>query len=239
MFALVVVIMGTLGLFIYYSYSIKPAPFPTEDRLKKEINQTFPKARIKAIQDTIQVDERHKVVPFISEKKDYGLSYWIWKKNKWRVAVVNNSGEPVIWKIEDGKRARYAFVWNIPTKFKVDSLTFYLKRHRGYMIEGGKNYYIPPVQMAENVLLHNKTYGVFPIPRDWAAIIDSARPVQTDWLFSDEEDGDSLNFGWRPNGKPGIKKPIDFTNNGEGFSSGDIILLYPEFLEKGSRELDE
>ena len=238
MFALLVVVIGIIGLFFYYSYS-KPAPFPTEEALKKDINQTFPEASVKIIQDIIHVDERHKVVPFISLNKDYGLSYWIWKKNKWRVAEVDNREEPMIWKIEEGKRPKYVYVWNIFHKNKVDSFTFYLTRQRDYITWDRKGLYIPPVQMTENVRLHNKTYGVFPIPEDWATIIDYARPVQMDWLFSNEEDGDSLNYGWRPNAKPGVKEPIDFTNNGESFSTGDIILRFPERFEKGSRDLYE
>lgn len=95
------------------------------------------------------------------------------------------------------------------------------------------------VYISEKVLLHNKTYGVFPIPEDWSAIKDYARPVQTDWIFSNGEEGDSLNFGWRPNAKPGVKEPIIFTNNGESFSNEDISLRFPERFEKGSRDIYE
>jgi hypothetical protein len=67
-------VLGLLSLFmIYWFYFAKPVSFPTNEQLVKEINRIFPEASASVIQDTIPVDERHVVVPFISNEDEFGI----------------------------------------------------------------------------------------------------------------------------------------------------------------------
>lgn len=81
-----VLIMGG----IYWFYLAKPTSFPSKEELIVELNDVDPYLDASVIQDTLVLDERHVLVPFISDTDDYGLSYWIWNKHKWRVAMISS-----------------------------------------------------------------------------------------------------------------------------------------------------
>ena len=76
---------------IYWFYFSKPVTFPTNEQLVEEINSIFPEAAASVIQDTIPIDEHHVVVPFISDKEDYSLSYWVWQKGKWSAESIHSN----------------------------------------------------------------------------------------------------------------------------------------------------
>lgn len=59
---------------IYLFYFSKPATFPTNEQLVEELRRILPEADASIIQDTIPVDERHIVVPFISNTDDYSCT---------------------------------------------------------------------------------------------------------------------------------------------------------------------
>jgi hypothetical protein len=125
--------LGVLGLLasfmIFWLYFAKPVSFPTNEQLVKEINSIFPESAASVIQDSISVDERHVVVPFISNEDHYGLSYWVWKKHKWTVAAIDTRGEPKIWKINRKDPLSFHLVWNIHPDDQVSSITYLVGFH--------------------------------------------------------------------------------------------------------------
>lgn len=157
------VVSGVLGVtlslaFLYWFYLSKPTSFPNNDQLAQEMNSLYPKAAVRIIQDTIPIDNRHMLVPFITNHDQYGLSFWIWKNRKWQVASLHtNGGNPMIWKIDRNQPSSYRIVWNFNPKEDLRYIRFNLIRPRNFLITNGtKHYYAPHVQMEEKLYLGEK-----------------------------------------------------------------------------------
>ncbi|WP_428909970.1 hypothetical protein [Niallia sp. Krafla_26] len=227
-----------LSAIIYWSYFSKQATFPTNEQLVEEMNRVFPEARSSEIQDRIFVDEQHVVVPFISEKNDYGLSYWVWQKRKWRVASIDTKGRPMVWKVNQRDPSTFHFVWNIDPDDKLDSIQIFLIRDRGYGITEGKEYYDPRVQMDTKISLQDKTYGALGLPENWVAFLDAFGKVETaeqpDLFFSFPEP--AMTFGWIPYDQEGKETFPEHSVNGSGFSNGDGDLEHVMIMDKGELE---
>ena len=120
--------MFSILLFAVFSwvYFSKPNSYPTNEQLVEGINSAFPDAVAEVIQDTIYVDDRHVLVPFISEENNYSLSYWKWGGSKWEVVSVHSRGEPILWKVDKRDPTSYHFVWNIHPDDNMSKLDFYL-----------------------------------------------------------------------------------------------------------------
>ncbi|WP_019156506.1 hypothetical protein [Robertmurraya massiliosenegalensis] len=228
-----VVVMS--AIFIYSFFLSKPTPFPASEVLIEELNQFFPEANAEEIQDSIQIDERHTFVPFISETGDYGLSYWVWKKRSWNVDRIDTKGGPMVWEINSRKPSSYYFVWNLSPNNFLDSMDFYMIRDRGYQVIDGKETYYPRVQLETNVSLQEKTYGVLQLPEDWAAVresfikMGSAQETDLDLLFNQMFPDPYLSFGWRAYDRLGNESFPEETN-GNSFSNGKLTIDYVMIL---------
>ncbi|MFZ0443614.1 MAG: hypothetical protein WAM95_02975 [Bacillus sp. (in: firmicutes)] len=234
------VIFVVLSLAItYWFYFSKPATFPTNEQLVEEINSIFPEAAASIIQDTIPVDEHHALVPFISNKDDYSLSYWVWKKHKWRVASIDTKGRPMVWKIDSNDPSSFRFVWNIHPDDQLSSIHFYLIRDRGYHVTEGIEHYYPRVQMKKKVSLKEKSsYGLMPLPDEWVTIMNSLKKVesakQPDLFFNDFFPEQYMSFGWIPYNQANKEAFPERSVNGSGYSNGDlehVMILDKEDIE--------
>jgi len=185
----------------YWIISAKPGAFHDATQLIDKINDVFPQAQAKVIQDTIKLDDKHIVVPFISENDDYGLSYWVWKHYSWKLVYVSTRGLPELWKLGNDP-STYHIVWNLHPDSNVDSLHFYMERHRGYRVSRGiEHYYYPKIQLDEAVSLEGKTYGSMKLWDDWSATIRELTNNQ-------------------------IKKPISFEDKSLAFQNIIISFMY-------------
>ncbi|MGG0720505.1 hypothetical protein ABE096_23435 [Robertmurraya massiliosenegalensis] len=227
------------SIFIYLFFFSKPFPFPVAEMLIEEINQFFPEANAEEIQDLIQIDERHTLVPFISETGDYGLSYWVWQKRSWHVDRIDTKGGPMVWEINSRKPSSYYFVWNISPDNFLDSMSFYMIRERGYQVMEGKETYYPRIQLETNVSLQEKTYGVLQLPEEWAAVkksfIKTDSSQQTDFFFNEMFSDPNLFFGWIAYDRLGNERFPEDTN-GNTFSNGKLTIDYVMILNEEELE---
>lgn len=226
---------------IYWFYFPKPASFPTDEQLIEEINGFFPEADASVIQDTLPADERHTLVPFISNKDDYGLSYWVWQKHKWRVVSIDTKGQPRIWKIDRDDPSSFQFVWNIHPEDQLSSIYYYLIRDRGYHISEGIDHYYPRVQMEKRVNLQEKSYGLMQLPNEWVAFMNSyintESAKQSNKFFYNFFPEQSMFFGWIPYDQANKEALLDRSVNGNGYSNGKVDTDYVRILNKADIEL--
>lgn len=229
----VVFIIILLSMTVYWFYFSTPTSFPTNQQLIEEINRIFPKATASIIQDTIPIDERHVFVPFISQKDDYGLSYWVWKNHKWQVASIDTKGQPILWKRSVNDPASFYFSWNIHPNDQLSSIHFYLIRDRRYRFAEGIERYYPRIQMEKSVSLQEKSYGLMQLPDDWVTLMhayregESARQSLEQLLF----------FGWIPYNRTNQQHFPDHSVNGSGFSNGEVDLENVMILDQGDIEI--
>lgn len=235
------VLFVLLSISIIWFYFSKPVSFPASEELVKEINRIFPEATASVIQDTISVDERHVVVPFISKEDDYGLSYWVWQKHKWRVATIDTKGEPKVWKINRKDPSSFQLLWNINPKDQLSSINFYLIRDRGYQISEGRENYFPRVQMEKKVSLHEKSYGVVQLPKEWKGFMNAVIKVEStqkpNLFFDDISPERSMFLGWIPYDQSHKETFPEGSLNGSGYSTGTLDIEHMMILGKGDLEL--
>lgn len=229
-----------LSAFLCWFYFSKPSAFPTDDQLIQEINDTFPRIAVDIIQDWVFVDERHVFVPFITEKDDYGVSYWVWKQRKWRAESISGVGQPYIWKINKKDPSTYHFVWNMHPDNQLDSVDFYLLRDRGYRGTGEVWNYYPRIQMEEKILLQEKSYGVLQFPDEWVSFmtpfmrVESAK--QPSVFFNDFYPEHHLLFGWVSYDRMGKSTYPEKGLNGGLYSNYSRNIEYVRFLHEGEIE---
>ena len=227
---------------IYWFFFSKPASLPTNEQLIEEINSVFPEAAAGTIQDTIRVDERHVLVPFISIKNDYSLSYWVWGNHKWRVESID-SGEPMIWKIDRNDPSTFYFVWNMHPEDQLSYMDFYLIRDRGYDGTEGMEHYTPRVQMEKKASLQESSYGSMKLPDDWVTFLNSLIKVesakQTNGFLNNFFLEESILFGWIPYNHGEKETFPERSGNGNGYSTGNLDKGHVMILNKVEIETSE
>ncbi|WP_346234607.1 hypothetical protein MKY04_14110 [Lysinibacillus telephonicus] len=214
---------------IYWFEFSEPNPFPPTEQLLEEINNSYPEVTAKLIQDTSFVDERHVVVPFISNENMYGLSYWVWKNHEWQIAEIDTSGIPRLFKANKNNPSSYYFVWNIHPGDALGSIEFYFVRDRNFYVSDNIHTYSPKIQMMKEVSLKDKSYGVMQLPEEWVTIIEEFSKSQLankpspsfQHFFPDQ----SMYFGWIPYDEMKRESYPELSSNGGGFSTGDDVEL--------------
>ncbi|MDW0113277.1 hypothetical protein QT711_08755 [Sporosarcina saromensis] len=190
----------SFALVIYLVYFSKPGVLPNEKQMVELIQKDVPRVGIKTVQDTLTLDERHVVVPFITNKDEYWLSYWEWKRNKWTVLAADTGNEPKLWKIDKNDPSSYWFVWNFRPENDATSLSFYLLNQRRYGQSNGEEYYYPQVQLEESVVLTTSPFGVMQIPKEWQQHHTELQRIQpkshTPMYYPFSNIGYELNLGW-------------------------------------------
>ncbi|OZM55783.1 hypothetical protein CIB95_15585 [Lottiidibacillus patelloidae] len=222
-------ILVLLATIVYFSYFSQPSSFLTEEMLIEEINKTFPKANANQILEVFDVSEKHKYVPFITGEDDYGKSFWVWDKYKWRLAYIDTKGRPYIWKINKNDPASYHLVWNIHPDDQVKKGDFYMIRDRGYRTTEGQNkVYYPRVQVQRTISFEENAYGVLKIPHEWATYVQSIKDTQLaqqskfDAFFNEFSVEQQIYFSWMPLNEASELTFPKRSVNGISYSNGDI-----------------
>ncbi|MBY0223564.1 hypothetical protein ABZ756_13470 [Mammaliicoccus sciuri] len=236
------VVIGLAGWF----YLSEPVSFPTDAQLMNEIHEMFPEAAVDVIQDIIHADERHTVVPFISERQEYGLSYWIWKNRKWQVAHIDMNGEPRVWKVDQQDPSSYHFVWNISPADQLSTLQLYMIRERGQRISEEvveEETYYPRVQMEWVTSLKDSSYGVMPLPEDGVQILDSFLKTkakhQPELFFENFSPTQEIHFSWIAKDQSGNEAYPESSVNGDSYSVSNISVDYMMIFSEEQLELPD
>lgn len=212
--------------FIYWFFFSEPKPFLKSNAILEELNRTYPQVSAKKVQDTIFLDKKHVFVPFISERDQYGLSYWIWSNHKWKVAYIENTGQPKLWKISKKDLKTHYFIWNIHPEDQLQTIRFFLIRDRGFHGSNEGYTYLPRVQMEKSISIKQKPYGVMKLPKDWISFKDSFIKVesakQPNTLFQSFFPEQHMYIGWIPYDQGGKETFPENSLNGNGYSIEDI-----------------
>ena len=204
-------------IIVYWYYFSKPEPFPTNEQLLTEINNPDIGINAVVIQDILPIDKRHVFVPFISEEGKHGISSWEWKHRKWKVGVINDYGELLIWKIDDTDPNTYHFIWNLPPQEQISYVKIYLKKDRAHYGTDNIHHYEPAVQMEQKIELGEKTYGSLQVPKEWVSVIALTNELNADkqpqWLFDVQQ---NIYYGWNSFDK---LDNISYIENSLGVSS--------------------
>ncbi|WP_117168538.1 hypothetical protein [Paraliobacillus sediminis] len=220
---------GVLVLAVIYSFYFRsPSPFPTNEHLIEELQDTFPafpEVGDSEILEVFDVGERKKYVPLVTSEGSYGSSYWVWDKYKWKVESVDTKGGPRIWKANKGDPSTYHIVWNIHPNDRVKYIDFHVLRDRGYSIANGTDEtYYPRIQMKQTVSLEEKSYGVLQLPKEWASFVsglnDTYAAQQPDLFFNQLYTEQQVSFGWIPYDTNNEEIFPNHSVNGSGFSNG-------------------
>ena len=174
---------GVAALFFVFPDKEEPKPFLTKEQVINRIGSLLPEAKPSIIQDVIYLDKTHVYVPFIGEEERYGMSFWIWKEDKWRAASVDNTGEPQAW-----TSGRQSFVmWNLDPKDQISEMRLYLVSNRDFMVSEGVSFYRPRIEMSYTIPLPKTSFGVEKIPDAWQKVMKSYE--------NHAKEGDGLSFG--------------------------------------------
>jgi hypothetical protein len=222
--------------FIYWFYFSEPKPFLRTNAILEELNQTYPEVSAKTVQDTIFIDSKHIFVPFISERDQYGLSYWVWSNHKWKVAYIENTGQPKLWKISKKDLKTHYFVWNIHPQDQLKTLRFFLIRDRGLHGSTDGYTYLPRVQMEKSISIKQKRYGVMELPKDWISFMDSYIKVesakQPNSSFQSFIPEHQMYIGWIPYDHNGKVTFPERSLNGNGYSMEDVSIDHVMILNE-------
>jgi hypothetical protein len=233
---LLIVISGI----VYWFYYKDPEPFLDDKVFSREITSVLDRVQVKTIQDRVFLDERHVFVPYITENNKYGMSYWEWRNNKWRLLYGASTGEPRLVKLDMDKPSTYYFAWNIHPSDKLESIDFYLLKERSYRVSNGNDLYQPGILLKRSLKLTEKTYGVLKLPEEWASYLVASssyeKGTHSDSILGSFIPTPTNHFGWMPISVNGREKFLEHTLNGNGFTSGEkvehIMFLSEQDLER-------
>ena len=224
---------------VYWFYLSKPAVFPGDDRLIKEINALNSNIEADFIQDTILLDEYHAYVPFVSAKGNYGMSFWVWEKQKWNVSSVDTSGGPVIWKVNEMDPSSYHFAWNKGFDESIQHMKLFLIRDRSFQVSGKIEDYSPGVQMEKSVDMSKKSYGAVSLPDEWVSVVESyseyVSPKKTD-IFDSIFPAHLMFFAWNAYDSKGNVTLGGLQSSNSSFHNGHEIIEFVRFLDEMEME---
>ncbi|MEW9052689.1 MAG: hypothetical protein AB2392_16120 [Neobacillus sp.] len=228
------------AFFLHWYYFAEPESFPVNEELVSEINRVYPEAVASAIQDTVFIDNKHVFVPFLTEKNEYGISFWAWKGHEWKVLQLDTAGNSVLWKIDENDSSSYHFVWNIHPDDQISYLKFYFVRDRGF--GGYKNIYTysPKVQLDKKVSLEEKSYGVLKVPKDWLSVMKPLLKMETGnvrTIFSSIFTRESMYFGYTAYNAADEESSVMKSVNGRGYGYKGIETEFVRHLDESQLEV--
>ncbi|MGE7122166.1 hypothetical protein ACQKIC_18360 [Peribacillus sp. NPDC046944] len=232
---LVMVIVLIVGVLLIIRAPREPEAFLTDKQVIKRINSFFPESEPKIIQDVLYLDETHVFVPFINESKEYGMSFWVWKDNKWRAASVDNGGEPKAWNGEGDS----FFMWNLDPKDEVSEIKAFMKKDRNFTVSGDEATYEPGLEMMHSITVEDKSYGVEKYPDSWRTLMDQYAEVQKESSFDEFfEDRQTFKIGNRFYDKDGKEVFPTVPTDGIGYSTGNDYVDVPYLMDLVDDELE-
>ncbi|MGE7604076.1 hypothetical protein ACQKL5_16520 [Peribacillus sp. NPDC097675] len=232
---LVIVIVLIVGVLLIIQSPREPEAFLTDKQVIKRINSFFPEAEPKVIQDVLYLDDTHVFVPFINESKEYRMSFWVWKDNKWRAASVDNGGEPKAW---NGKKDSF-FMWNLDPKDEMSEIKMFMIKDRSFIVSEDEATYEPGLEMMHSIMVEDKSYGVEKYPDSWLTLMDQYTEVQKESIFDGYfEDRQTFKIGNRFYGKDGKAVFPTVPTDGIGYGTGNDYLDVPFLLYLEESELE-
>ena len=228
-----VLIVGTL---LIIRSPREPEAFLTDKQVIKRINSFFPESAPKVIQDVLYLDETHVYVPFINESKEYGMSFWVWKDNKWRAASVDNGGELKAWNGEGDS----FIMWNLNPKDEVYEIRTFMKKDRNFSASRDEGTYQPGIEMMHSIMTENKTYGVEKYPYNWRTLRNQYAALQKKTPDYGEffEGEQALKLANRFYDKDGKEVFPTVPTDGMGYSTGNDYVDVPYLMDLVDDELE-
>ncbi|MGE7761295.1 hypothetical protein [Peribacillus sp. NPDC097895] len=232
-FITAVISMG--GILLFGRFPKAPEPFLSNRQVIEQINSNFSEAQPLVIQDQIFLDDTHVFVPFISEDNRYGMSFWVWKGNKWRVASVENRGQPHVWNGEE----KSLIMWNMDPKDDISEIRVFMKKDRDFMVSDGKATYQPGIEMMHSIVMQGKMYGVETYPDNWQELMDhfvklKGEVGQKDFLELNEPIQLAINFY----DKDGKETYPEHAFNGNSYTTGNHFVDVPFLVHVEVDELE-
>ncbi|MFJ7745484.1 hypothetical protein [Peribacillus sp. NPDC097295] len=232
---LVIVIVLIVGVLSIIQSPREPEAFLTDQQVINRINSFFPEAEPKVIQDVLYLDDTHVFVPFINESKEYGMSFWVWKDNKWRAASVDNGGEPKAWNGEGDS----FIMWNLDPKDEVSEIKTFMKKDRNFSVSGDEATYEPGLEMMHSIPIKNKPYGVETYPDSWRTLMDTYAELPGQTRFNEFlEYRQTLKIGNIFYNKDGKQVFPTVPSDGIGYSTGNDYVDVPFLLYLEESELE-
>ncbi|MEH7225157.1 hypothetical protein V7112_15215 [Bacillus sp. JJ1566] len=226
--------------FVFYFYLAKPSSFLSSEEILAELNKYSPDPEATEILETLEIDDRHVYVPFITKDNKYGTSLWIWEKHKWELVAESDNGAPKLLKVDSKDPSSYRVFWNIHPDDHLSYGELYYIRNRNYhRIEGIDNYY-PRLQMKTILDFEEKPYGIIELPNEWQKVMETTIRVeearQPDSFFNDYFPVlHDVYLGWLPYNKEHERQDANKSHNGGGSWSGidlqPVMYLDEEQLE--------
>lgn len=164
------------------------SPFLSEEQLKQELTQSYNRVNIEitSITEIIDIDDRHKVVLFVTNEERYGKSFWQWNtlEREWQEVHFSVFETPELWMINKNNERSYRLIWHQSPDTKIKDYRFYLLKRRGYHVsqrneESLRNVYEPQIQLEHTVALNKQTYGIMSLPDEWIRIIKLQKEATT------------------------------------------------------------
>lgn len=238
--ALIVIVAAVLLVLVYSHYF--PRSFPSDESAIGIMNKRFSEVNASRVLDTLQLDDRHMFVPYVSSEDKYGLSYWVWNNFKWKVLLIRSTGEPELWKINEKDPSTHYMVWNINPKDQLSRIDFYLMRNRGYSISQGQksNIYTPGIQKHSSVSLEGKSYGALQPPAEWEKILQDDLHLmnnkQSYSIFDSLQTNSSMRIGFITYNQQGESSFPTQSVNGGSFSGGNVPTRFINFINDNELE---
>ncbi|RLQ93778.1 hypothetical protein [Falsibacillus albus] len=226
-----IVLLIIITLVMYRFFPWPPSAFPKESQLTKRMNGLTVTIQADKIQAIVELDATHKLVPFVSTKHTYGLSFWVWNKHEWELDSIDTEGSPRIWKMDNNDLAAQYIVWNLKPDDNLKTLDFYLMKDRGYMVSGGAETYMPKIQMKDTVKVHGQSFGIIKLPEEWVYIMKQTSRVsnrqQPDYFF--ETADPNIHIGWQSKDQNGNEYYPETPNHGYSYRIGndDLEVMMP------------
>jgi len=179
--AIIIFTVFLLLSIVYFFVRSIASPFLTEEHLKRELAESFHRvqSKITTITDIIDIDDRHKVVLFVTDKEQYGKSFWEWDRleAKWQQVHFSIYETPELWMIDEKDERSYRLIWHHSPEAEVKDYGFYLLKTRSYHITQRNgdvvtDVYEPQVQLEHLTALDGQTYGMMSLPEEWIRIIE-------------------------------------------------------------------
>lgn len=155
-----------------------PDSFISKTAALKRLNAVMGN-EVSEIQEKMIIDEKHVFLPFKTKEGRYGVSFWVWKKNEWKMTTSDNGGEPKKWVIGKGSQAKSYIVYNLHPDDKISEIKFYLLKDRNFHASADESEYTPSIQIEHTAVLNGTSYGVIPYPESWVSLDRLYRKQET------------------------------------------------------------
>ncbi|UTE78343.1 hypothetical protein [Rossellomorea sp. KS-H15a] len=231
-----------VGLFAFYwLYVEKTDSRPKNEEILSQINSSLHNAQAIEIQDFLKLDDGHGVAPFISDREQYGVSYWERHLTGWKVISIRTDGEPKVWELDGSDPSSFHIVWNINPGSDIQTLQYYFTRERGYSSSGEQQHYVPGILMKTEASLTGNSYGAMKVPGEWGdALTLSDGSDAPDPLFGDNINmGIHSRFGWIPLDEN--NKEVEWKNstNNSSYYKGNVREQHMQLLDQYQIEQGE